>query len=308
MPQARRIGLSLIVIALVWLAAAPVAAIPRIILNVPDTALAPGTSSFLNIRLTNPFDTVAAFQFQLYLDRPDLIQFGPGAFDSVNTLSSGFELLAAQDSSGTGTLLLVTGIADLPLNHEFTPGIPPQFDSILIRLPVTATAAPDTTLGRTCRIEVIDPLTFVDPSAASIGVITDTVVDTTYWQCLAWQGDSCTKWTPVNGSTTPYDSVSYDSSLVGHLDTTVVVADDGSLFVGEGFSGLPCDFTNDGTYAITDITCFVSYLFGSYNEVSCPIIWCDCDASGNLPGQPNIADLTCLVAFLFRGGPPPLAP
>jgi len=312
MNKARWISISLVIVAAVVICTGPpcrAAEIARIFVDLNDTSAVAGDTAWLRVYMANYVDSIAAFQFQIRLDRPDLVQFDQSAgFDTVGTLASGFETVVVRDTSGNGTLLLVTGIADLPFIPRIRYPNPPQTGGVLINLPLITNPDPDTLAGLLCNFEVIAPITFVDPAANTIGVIVDTIVDTTYWKCDDWQADSCIKWIEVDGSIYSYDSISVDSSLFGYLDTTAVIINRGALLLEPGPALLPCDFTGDSTYAVTDLTCLVSFMFGSFDAGACPGLQCDCDASGNPPGEPNIADLTCLVAFLFSGGPPPLAP
>ena len=293
------------------LSAVPVAAgtadLPLVVLDVSDTTAEFGASGTIDILLSNYFDTVAAFQFQLRLDRPDLVAFdlsGQG-FDTAGTLISGFEVVSVNDTSGTGALLLFTCLANLPFDPVNTPGLGPQPGGIAVRLPYTVAANPDPDSDLTCNLEVINPFLFSDQNGNAIGYITETLLDTIYWQCTQWDGDSCLTWEAVDGYISPYDSVGIYEYYVGYLDTTIVIAVDGSITLVPHVSDLTCDINNDDGYSVSDLTCLVTYLFGGFNAVACPNLRCDCDSSGNDPEQPNISDLTCLVSFLFYGGPTP---
>jgi len=300
-------GLIFVLTVLTGPVAADTAELPLIVLDVADTTARFDDSGTLDILLSNYYDTVAAFQFQLRLDRPDLVAFdlAAGGFDTAGTLISGFEAITVNDTSGTGALLLFTCIANLPFDQVNTPGIGPQPGGTVVRLPYSVAANPDVGAGLTCNLEVINPFLFSDQNGNAIGYITETLLDTIYWQCAQWDGDSCLMWEAVDGYISPYDSVEIYEYYVGHLDTTIVIAVDGSITLEPHLSELSCDINADGGYSISDLTCLISYLFGGFNSSACPNLRCDCDASGNDPEQPNISDLTCLVNFLFRGGPTP---
>ena len=96
----------------------------------------------------------------------------------------------------------------------------------------------------------------------------------------------------------PYDLMVIDTGLIGHLDSTQIIIDNGSVQV------LPrtiCDWDDSGSIDISDLNCMVEYLFGAYDPTACPYQFCDI----NRTGQVDIGDLTYLVEYLFAGGPPP---
>jgi len=275
----------------------------EIILSVSDTSLPPGENeTYISVYLDNFVDTIAGFQFQLQVDRPDLISFNfdHDGFDTTETLISGFEYVQAIDTSGTGTLLWFRCIANAnPFDSIYTPGIPPQQGGLVVKIPVNTTPFADTLSDLTCDLEIIKPFDFSDPWANSIGVITDTLLDTIYFQCSSWLEDSCLEWIMVDGNTEEYDSVYIYEYLSGYLDTTVVVPEHGSITLNAPY--IKCDNDGDGQITVADAVCFVTYLFISWDQGSCPYVPL-CSEPGEIP---NIADLVKLVDYLFRGGPPP---
>ncbi|MEA2031525.1 MAG: hypothetical protein U9N55_08055 [candidate division Zixibacteria bacterium] len=277
---------------------------PLIVLDVVDTVVAPGeTGAFISVYLSNYYDTVAGFQFQLEVDRPDLVTFNfdNDGFDTTGTLLSGFEYVQAADTSQTGNLLWFRCMANAdPFDGFNTPGIPPQQGGLVTRLPVNTTSTPDSAEGLTCHLSIIMPFDFSDPWGNSFGVITDTLADTIYYQCTQWEEDSCLEWIMVDGYTEEYDSVYTYDYLSGYLDTTVVIPDHGSITVDS--SPLTCDNNGSGSITVADITCLVTYLFEDGETAGCPlVVYCDSDGAG----APNVSDLVMLVNYLFNGGPPP---
>lgn len=313
MARAQRISIALTVL-LVTLAFAIVppstaaSPLPRVIMEIQDTVVTAGSDGFLNVYLYNYTDTIAGVRFELFLDRPDLVTFdvgGPG-FDTSGTLMSGWEAVAVRDTSGeSGAMIRLSALADFGLDTIVTPGIPPQNGDVLVRLPISISLPAPSAGTQVCNISLESYPEFSDPDANLIGIVTDTLTDTIYWQCTQWDGDSCVTWEAVDGNTQPFDSVEIYDYYVGSFDTTQVVALIGAIVVDPAFSPLTCDLNNDERYSILDLTCLVSHLFGSLDPVTCPNVRCDCDTSGNDPEQPNVADLTCLVAYLFKGGPVP---
>ncbi len=304
MAYAHRISLAFLVLGVLMAPLSTAADSPRIVFDVQDTTASPGESAaWLDLYLSNYVDTIAGLEFRLSVDRPDLVWFdlsGPD-FDTAGALLSGFELVLARDSADHSIYRLIA-LANLPFSGPETPGIPAQNGAVLARLPFSTAAQPDTTGGLTCNITVTGPYTFSDPRGNSIGmVVVDTVPDTLFYRCTAWDGDICLGWVQIDPDTADWDSIYVYDIYVHEMDTTLVVMGPGSikLVLPEP---LMCDFNGDGAYGIGDLTCLTNLLF---RGGSCPSVRCDCDGSGNDPAQPTIGDLTCMVAFLFRGGPPP---
>jgi hypothetical protein len=296
------IGFSLFIGLLIVPPAANATPIHRIVFTVPDVTAFPGEQHrFLDIYLDTPFDSIAGFQFVLRTSRPDLVtfDFANGGFDTAGTLVSGFEYAASRDSLGDQTLLWFRCMANLPFDTKITPAFPPQQGGIAVRIPVNITPAPDSLIDLTSALEVVPPFDFSNPWGVSIGVITDTVFDSTFFTCLDWLEDSCLTWDSTKTEPPEWDSVFIDSLGYGYLDTTVVAKHDGSVTVLAGM--IMCDINLSGSIDISDLVCLIEYLFGSFNSETCPFLQCDTDNSGVL----DISDLAYLVNYLFDNGPPP---
>lgn len=276
---------------------------PRIVFTVPDTTVSTeNPSGLLNIYFDNYFDSIAGFQFVLESSRPDLLlfDFSSGGFDSTGTLISGFEFINVKDSLLDGSILKFQCIADLPFQPGITPPFPPQQGGIVVKIPFVINSSPDTTTELLSLLLVRKPFDFSDPNGVSIGTRIDTTYDTTYFQCLIWESDSCLTWDSSLSGAGGFDSISIDTFHFGFLDTTIVIKIDGSVTLTTTPT-LTCDNNLSGTIDIADLICLVTFLFGTIDHESCPSMQCDADASGEL----DIADLVYLVNFMFLGGPPP---
>jgi len=275
---------------------------PELILTVPDTTAPPGqVGALLNIYLSNYSDTIAGFQFVLVSERPDLVSFNfdNGGFDTTGTLVSGFEYVQGIDRAGDQSEIWFRCIANL-VPPPITPGFPPQQGGVAVKIPFNTATIPDSIL--TSVISVTTPTDFSDPWGNSIGVVTETIYDTTFYLCNLWQSDSCLEWFEVNPDSAGYDSMAIDSSLYGYLDTTIVIINDGSITVEGPSPELQCDFDGDDQITVADVTILVQCLFG----VPYPppeVCETECDTNGN--DMVDVADLTYLVSYLFCGGPPP---
>jgi hypothetical protein len=272
---------------------------PEIIFTVPDTALLAAQSQpYLSIYLDNFQDTVAGFQFVLVSERPDLVRFdlSNGGFDTAGTLLSGFEWVSAQDPSGNGSRYWLRCIANAnPFDGHNYWGFPPQQGGVALRVPLilTAPGAGDP-YGA---ISVTTPFDFSTPEGISIGVVTDTLYDTTFYHCTEWFGSVCLSYEQIGSGINGYDSIFLDPYLYGYLDTTRVIRIPGSVTV---LVTPNCDIDANSIIDIADLSCLVSRLFGLGNGSGCTG-WCDADLSGGT----DISDLTMLVEYLFFGGPPP---
>lgn len=167
----------------------------------------------------------------------------------------------------------------------------------MTRLKVNTATTLDTNQSLTSMIEIFPRYDFATPEGNSIGVVTDTVWDTTFWKCMVWNGENCVSWAEVDPDTSAYDSITVTDSLVGYVDTTKVLLLDGSVTVRQRRI---CDFDEDEKVDISDLTHFIVCLFVA-PENCATTSGCDYDNSGT----DDIADLTMLISYLFLGGPGP---
>jgi len=217
-----------------------------------------------------------------------------GTINPSGALVENWEYLESRSLAGMGYDLYVVGIANLPA-PPMTPGIAPQEGGILIKLVGQVYDIPDSMTDRTVNIVLqtttINHFGFSDPHGNSIGVVCDTIPDTTFWRCLQWAGDICLEWAQVSGP--PYDSISIEGyDLFCYLDTSIVHVFDGSVTVG--WPILYGDADCDGAVNIADLVYIVDYMFAGGPPMPC-LENVDCDYDGLF----NITDLICLVEWMF---------
>ncbi|MBU8935026.1 MAG: hypothetical protein KOO62_13650 [candidate division Zixibacteria bacterium] len=342
--------ISVTALSLILLTIPTASAQPELVITVGDTIAAPGTiNTVISVSLDNYHDTVAGFNLWLQLGNPDIMSFQTneatvidtsywdcitysgedcidsvltnplgdwdfihidtndvqiGSFDTTGTLVGGWQNVAARSLSGTGLDLNIVGIARMPFQPEL-PGIPPgnHGETPLIKLLADVYDIPDTATDRTVQIMVqwqfIDHFSWSRPDGSLIGIVYDTILDTNYFLCTQWAGSECLKWEKVPSP--PADSIEINEILAPRVDTLTVIIDNGSLTVsGSSFCG-NIDGDDSPEPNIADLTYLVSFLFigGPPPE---PLWVADLDCTG---GEPNIGDLTYLVAFLFTGGVAP---
>lgn len=231
-----------------------------------------------------------------------------GNFDTNSTLMDGWEFVDARSLGGQGFDVKISALANqaaLPV----TPGIGyPQAGGLMIKL-LADVILPDTAQDRVVNLRIVrgtlDNLSFSDEKGNSIGIVTDSVLDTTYFFCTNWDqiSGNCLNWIQV--STPPYDSISTRWVLVGTLDTTEVIMLDGSLTILPKPSCICGDVNSSGTINIGDVTYLIARIFSGGPAPKCGSVfenaWGDVNGSCTI----NIGDVTYLIARIFSGGPAP---
>jgi hypothetical protein len=226
-----------------------------------------------------------------YIDTSDILL---GNLDSTGTLVSDWQWLDAYSLGGFGHDLNVIGLANMPSPPDIL-GITPQENGLLIKLVGQVYDIPDTMSDRTVNIMVqtdnISHFGLSDRWGNSLGIVCDTIPDTSFWLCTNWVGEDCLNWTRVSGP--PYDSISIDDyDLYWHLDASTVQILDGSVTVL-----LPIlygDANCNGQTDISDLVYMIDYMFGGGPSVSC-LENVDCDEDDQI----SITDLVCLIDWMF---------
>ena len=272
----------------------------EITLDINDTTVTAGTTGgYLSIYIDNYFYEVFGFQTVLKSNRPDLVLFdcSNGGFDTIGTLTGGFEYVAVSNPAGDGSSVWFRCIADLFYIPGHVDGFLPQQGGVAVKIPFIITHVPDTSLSLSSLISIETPTDFSDPFGYSIGVETDTLYDTIFLVCESYVGNECTNWEEVTDTLSGYDMIVYDTTPYGYMDTNQVKLYDGSITL----KLINCDINISGELEITDLLCFVDYVFGEIDPLECPFL--RCDANGN--GQVDISDLLYLIDYVFGDGPPP---
>ncbi|MCK4632427.1 MAG: hypothetical protein KAT79_04100, partial [candidate division Zixibacteria bacterium] len=245
-----------------------------------------------------------------------------GSVDTTGTLVSGWEVFRVESGSGDGQNMTIYGAADF-WGGPVTPGIEPQTGGLLFRLLADVFEIPDSVTERTVNIEILhdfyDQLSFVDEDGNVVGLHYNEVVDTNYYRCLQWAGETCTSWERVIPPDPDWDWFTVDTLDIPYLDTFEMVPIDGALTVLVPDSGCCIGIRGnansdmDERVNISDITFLVDYLFGipTGPEPACRE---EGNANGSSDGGLeliNISDVTYLVEYLFGiplGSPPPDCP
>jgi len=245
---------------------------------------------------------VAGFELWLQLSHNGVIEFHED-IDTVGTLISGWEVLDVRYLTGQPFDVKVTGIADNPHSGGSTPGISPQQEDLpFYYLIADVYDLPDTSQSRSVEIIVqhhnLDHFSFADEEGNAIGLMTETLYDSTFLRCIEWDGGDCLSWIEV--PVPPYDSLIVDTSTVVRVDTSLVFVDHGLVEVLQTFVCGDVDGSG-GIPIIADVTYLVGFMFQA-GPPPPNMETADVDNSG---GVPNINDLVVLVKYMFQGGEDP---
>lgn len=270
---------------------------------VEDFEAMPGEQNVvIPIYMKNYSDTVAGFTFWLQLDRPDIMEFQE-VFDTSGTLISGWEFVEVNSLGGSGYNILIVGMANLPEPPNTTGIGYPQLGEIpLAKLIADVYDIPDTMTDRTVLIHINSEFLDHFNFSDQDGNSIGIVIDS----CPDTTWYRCLYWTPDSICLEweqvpgpPADSFEVSWTPCPYLDTTRVIVIDGSLTVLNATCG---DVDGSGGRAnIADLTYLVEYLFRGGPP---PPVWQAANVDGD--NGINVADLTYLVDFLFRSGPGPV--
>ena len=232
-----------------------------------------------------------------------------GNFDTVGTLIGGWEFVVAQSQIGDNKHLVLVGLADLA-GGGIAKGFVPQQGGLLMRLLVDVLDVSDTIVDRTILIQIEKlfqgNFNLVSSDASWSPWAYETFLDTNGWICTQWVIDTTVDPPDTLGcgnyertSTPPFDSVEVVPDSTALIDTTRIKLYDGTLIINETS---PCgDLNNDGNFGnIIDLTYLIDFIFRGGPPPN-PLCRADLDCNGTCA---NILDLTYLIDFIFRGGLP----
>lgn len=269
---------------------------PDIIIDMPDTLVQTGQSDgLLSVYISNFTYEVFGFQFVLISSRPDLVKFT--GIDTAGTLTSGFEYVEAIDRAGDQSELWFRCIADLLQDFDIRDGILPNTSGVVFKVKYETTNSPDTTFDLTNYISYIRPHDFSDRHGNSLGMITETTIDTLYYICDGFVNDSCVSSHKTYTPEVDFDFMVIDTLQPGFLDPSIVELNPGTITLRI----LNCDQDGNGDWDISDLVCLIDYMFNSYNTEACPLLSCEVDGTPGL----DIGDLVGFINYFFNNGEPP---
>ncbi|MFH2055934.1 MAG: dockerin type I repeat-containing protein [bacterium] len=223
----------------------------------------------------------------------DSIQVSTTRFDSVNTISQGWEFLEARVLGGDGGVIKVSGAANLPAPPN-VPSFPAGFDTLIFVYAHTVGVLGDS-LCDSVQIEFrLNPsqTRFSDSESHLFGCDYTWTVDTFYFNCAQWEGDSCVAW---------FDTV-LDSTYTCVIDPArILLITDTLELVCCDCQWIPGDANGDSVVNITDAVYLIQYIF-NFGPAPVPVP----DAGNmNCDDAANITDAVYIIQYIFAGGPGP---
>jgi hypothetical protein len=278
----------------------------RLRVEVDSTIACVGDSLvYIDVYLDTPLDSLAGFTTLIMLDNPNMIEFrmddeGLSGIDTAGTLISGWEYVNT-NSLGNYHNIRITAIANT-LSAPFTPPLAPQSGGLLVRLKARVyDDVPAYLYGTSVTLFIVDNLSetnFSDPDGELIGVITQINYDTTWYECLEWDGPTCIdsiESTPESADWFVIYEIPYS-----FWDSTAVEFVNGAVTVPAPLGFSRGDANGDDDVNVADAVFLIGYVF---KGGPAPNPWESGDA--NRDGDVNVADAVFLINYVFKGGPPP---
>jgi hypothetical protein len=223
----------------------------------------------------------------------DSIEIAATRYDSNNTITQGWEFLEARVLGGDGGVIKVSGAANLPA-PPLTPGFATGFDTLIHIFAHTVGVLGDS-LCDSVDIELRinqSQTRFSDTQDELFGCNYEWLVDTFYFNCAQWDGDSCVAW---------FDTV-LDSVNACVIDTSKIV------LVNDTIDLLCCDCDWDpgdcdynGNINVSDVVWLIQYVFAEGN----PPVPVPEAGDATCDGTINVSDIVALIQFVFADGEPP---
>ncbi|RKX23578.1 MAG: hypothetical protein DRP47_12615, partial [Candidatus Zixiibacteriota bacterium] len=193
----------------------------------------------------------------------DTNEINVAAFDTTGTLISGWQYVEARSLGGLGYDINVVGIANM-ISPPYIPGVPPhpQQGGTLIKIPFDILADPVDPEGEIANVLIARPMDhfgFARPDGTTIGIVYDSILDTTCFVCTQWADEVCLNWVVSPGP--DCDSIWVDTVVVPVLDTNVVKIFDGMVTVLPDCIPIPPgDVDGDGFYDISELVMLIDYI------------------------------------------------
>ncbi|MCP4705980.1 MAG: hypothetical protein GY865_15385, partial [candidate division Zixibacteria bacterium] len=232
-----------------------------------------------------------------------------GVFDTVGTLTSGWEMITTRSLSETGLDMLITAYADQnsPPPDTRTPGIGPQYDNTpLIKILCNAFPIDDDATERTVKITIDHTsLNISNELGASLCVNSEQLEKVSYFMCVTWliPDEDCLFWNQVQEYECPpegCDSIKVDTLLSGFLEIDRCCDPTGEYCLTE-IEGWQCPNQFEGL-GVWHSGC-INIVDGSFyvEQCKCGTICGDFNNDGTF----NILDVVFLINYIYKGGPPP---
>ncbi|MCK4857263.1 MAG: hypothetical protein KAT58_04795, partial [candidate division Zixibacteria bacterium] len=222
----------------------------------------------------------------------DSIEIATTYYDTVGALTQEWEFVDARVMGSSHGVIRISGMAETGGPPPLTPAFPQGIDTL-----IWIYAQTNGPLGDSL-CDSVDILTmfsrtethFSNTYGEKIGCDYEWVVDTFYFNCAQWVGDTCVAW---------FDTI-YDSIYACIIDTTRVI------LLGDTIDLVCCDWLPgdadyNGMYNIADVVYLIDYIFAAGAPPMPVVLAGDADCNGLV----NVADIVHLISYIFGGGPVP---
>ncbi|MGD8922012.1 MAG: hypothetical protein PVH24_02105 [Candidatus Zixiibacteriota bacterium] len=228
-----------------------------------------------------------------------------GSIDTAGTLIGGWEDVRTRSFTSDAIDVYIAARSNVNYADGHTPPPIPagQNGGVLFRLQGDILNIPDSTTDRTVAINVrsspADNFVFSRPNGTQIGLAYEPYIDTFFWRCEYWSGDSCQAWkkysTYQEGDSLEIVTLQHpyiDTTYAGHIGQ--VVLDHGSLEVLSATCG---DLgTTDDKINLNDITQLIAGIFlGGAKPIPECLGNVDCSADCKL----TLNDITTLIDHVY---------
>ncbi len=237
-------------------------------------------------------DTIIGFEIVLLSSDPFVLQFdNTTVVDTNSTPISGWDFVESTIFGNPAGYMKVVGIQNLPE----PPGTPTPIYASAKPMPLfrfnmkVFTDQPDT-LCDFSGLVMIEPNTtkFANRFGENVGWVVFYEIDTTYYNCEQWIGDSCAVWIDTLIDTIPIGTEP-DLELIEYINGQYL------------FSCHLCGDADGSTNVdIDDVVFLITYIFGGGPEPE-PLASGDADCSQFI----DIDDVVYLISYIFSGGPEP---
>lgn len=271
---------------------------PILNLKIEDITLTPDDSIVdFQVTMNSVEDSVAGIELMFQMSNPYVMEFSET--DPVDLTGSTIEdwgTVTWKEFGNPVSTIKIVGLWDFPDGSKRPIPIPPSDEpQLLLTLHGYLINVYDDSL---CDFEapvyIADYETkfstpVIDSLAYLIGYDMWIEYDTTYDNCVEWDGDSCVAWADTIVEVIPHSAPNFD--LLNYQDGSyrILCFDCG-------------DADGSGAIDIDDVVYLIDYIFAQ-GPAPDPIEAGDADASGAV----DIDDVVYLIAYIFSSGPGPCA-
>jgi len=271
---------------------------PILNLKIDDITLTPEDSIVdFKVMMNSLEDSVAGFELIFQMATPFVMAFSEtDPIDVAGSVIEDWGMLTWEEYGDPAGTIYILGLWDFPDGSKRPIPIPPSDEPQLLLTfrGKLVNLNQDTLCDYQSEVLIADFMTrFSTPCSGSmtrlIGYDTWTEYDTTYQNCVEWDGDSCVAWADTIVEENTYSEPNWD--LLNYEDGSyqIVCIDCG-------------DADGSGAVDIDDVVYLIAYMFAQ-GPAPDPLDTGDADDSGGV----DIDDVVYLIAYIFTSGPEPCA-